>query len=489
MKLLNAKLGTKLIWGFGTIIAFLAVIALISLIQVGLMNSRISEVANVRITQLKYFYEIAKQYDVMARSASNIALTVEESVQKTQEDFYRINRTLVIENLNRLGKTMTSAQERKAFIRIKEAVEPMLVFYDKSVVYGRANRNAEAGDIIMIQVLPVQSRFLNAMNDAAQIVQTNSDDAASEAGTLTLVGGAVILILGIAAVLLCSMIALFITKSITRPINHVVEGLREASNQVDQASAEVTLSSRSLAKGTSEQAATLEETSASLEEINAMTKQNADNAGQAKKLMAEVNAVVSRVDKHVNAMAAAIHEVTKSSEETGKIVKTIDEIAFQTNLLALNAAVEAARAGEAGAGFAVVADEVRNLAMRAAEAAKTTSSLIEGTIGTVRNSNDLTLQTQQAFKENVLIAGKIGNLIDEIAAASQEQAKGINQVSLAVGEMDKVVQEAAAIAEESAGASAQMSSQAQQLKRYVVELAVVVKGRQNKTDLTLPALT
>jgi len=107
----------------------------------------------------------------------------------------------------------------------------------------------------------------------------------------------------------------------------------------------------------------------------------------------------------------------------------------------------------------------------------------------VRKSNDLTLQTQQAFKENVMIAGKVGNLIDEIAAASQEQAKGINQVSLAVGEMDKAVQQAAAIAEESAGASAQMSSQAQQLKRYVVELTVVVKGGQNKTDLTLPDLT
>jgi len=199
----------------------------------------------------------------------------------------------------------------------------------------------------------------------------------------------------------------------------VVSGLREASNQVAAASEEVTSSSQSLAEGSSEQAASLEESSASLEEITSMTKQNADNAGHAKTLMAEVRKIVDRVDGHVNTMASAIHEVTKSSEETGKIVKTIDEIAFQTNLLALNAAVEAARAGEAGAGFAVVADEVRNLAMRAAEAAKTTSSLIENTIATVRKSRDLTQQTQEAFKENVQISGKIGILIDEIAAASQ----------------------------------------------------------------------
>jgi methyl-accepting chemotaxis protein len=482
------KLGTKLIGGFGAVIGFLAVIVLVSIIQVALMNSRVSEIANVRILQLKFFYEIAKQYDVMARSASNIALTVDEGMQKTQEGFYKSNKALVLENLTLLEKTMKTSEERRSFGQIKEAVGLMLPLYDKSVEYGRANRNAEAGDIIMIQVLPAQTKFLNAMNETAEMVQTVSDAAAKEAWMFSVAGGTLILILGIAAVVLGSLIALFITRSITGPIKHVVSGLKEASDQVAQASAEVTSSSQSLAEGTSEQAASLEETSASLEEITSMTKQNADNAGHAKTLMTEVRKIVERVDSHVNTMASAIHEVTKSSEETGKIVKTIDEIAFQTNLLALNAAVEAARAGEAGAGFAVVADEVRNLAMRAAEAAKSTSSLIDNTIATVRKSRDLTQQTQEAFKENVAISGKIGNLIDEIAAASQEQAKGIHQVSLAVSEMDKVVQQSAAIAEESAGASAEMRSQAEQLKTYVIELATVVDGRENKPVYSPPAL-
>ncbi len=489
MGLLQMKLKTKLIGGFGMIIGFLALIVLISIIQVALMNSRVSEIANVRILQLKYFYEIAKQYDVMARSASNIALTVDENIQKNQEGHYRSNRALVVENLNRLEKTLTTARGRESFGKIKEAAGLMLPLYDKSVEYGRANRSAEAGDIIMIQVLPVQARFLNAMNETAQVVQVVSDGAAKEAWMISFFGGIIILILGVAAVVLGSLIALLITRSITRPINHVVSGLREASNQVAAASEEVTSSSQSLAEGTSEQAASLEETSASLEEITSMTKQNADNAGHAKTLMAEVRKIVDRVDGHVNTMASAIHEVTKSSEETGKIVKTIDEIAFQTNLLALNAAVEAARAGEAGAGFAVVADEVRNLAMRAAEAAKTTSSLIENTIATVKKSRDLTQQTQEAFKENVQISGKIGILIDEIAAASQGQAKGIDQVSLAVTEMDKVVQQSAAIAEESASASEEMSAQAQQLKGYVFELAAVVDGQKSKSAHALPALT
>ena len=173
-------------------------------------------------------------------------------------------------------------------------------------------------------------------------------------------------------------------------------------------------------------------------------------------------------------MAGAVAEITRSSEETGKIIRTIDEIAFQTNLLALNAAVEAARAGEAGAGFAVVADEVRNLAMRAADAAKNTSNLIENTIGAVRKGNELTNATQEAFKENAAISQKISQLVDEIASASVEQAQGVSQVGRAVTEMDKITQQAAANAEESAAAAEELNAQAEQMKGYVGALVKMV---------------
>jgi methyl-accepting chemotaxis protein len=175
-------------------------------------------------------------------------------------------------------------------------------------------------------------------------------------------------------------------------------------------------------------------------------------------------------------MGRAIEEVTKSSEETSKIIKTIDEIAFQTNLLALNAAVEAARAGEAGAGFAVVADEVRNLSMRAAEAAKHTGSLIENTINAVKNGRELTRLTQEAFKDNVENSRKMGSIIDEIAAASHEQAKGIDQITISITQMDKVTQQTAANAEETASASEEMNTQAEQLKDYVTYLTSLISG-------------
>jgi methyl-accepting chemotaxis protein len=182
----------------------------------------------------------------------------------------------------------------------------------------------------------------------------------------------------------------------------------------------------------------------------------------------------------MNDMAEAVNEISKSSEETGEIIKTIDDIAFQTNLLALNAAVEAARAGEAGAGFAVVADEVRNLALRAAEAARNTSDLIENTIKTIKNGSALTKMTQEAFKENLEISGKVAELVGEIAASSREQSEGIEQVNKAVAQMDSVVQHNAANAEESAGTSKEMEVQSGIMKQMVTDLAVFVGGQSKK---------
>lgn len=273
---------------------------------------------------------------------------------------------------------------------------------------------------------------------------------------------------------------LILSKRITIPISRIARDLNDASEQVAAASSQVATTSQHLAEGASEQASAIEETSASLDEMSSMTRQNADNAAQARTLMSEANKIVGRVDDQMKKMVTAIQDVTKSSEETGKIIKTIDEIAFQTNLLALNAAVEAARAGEAGAGFAVVADEVRNLAMRAAEAAKNTTSLIENTLITVKNSRTLTSQTQAAFKENMEISGKVSQLVDEIAAASHEQAQGINQIGKAVAEMDKVVQQSAASAEESASASQEMNAQAEQMKDYVNKFVAVIDGGNSK---------
>ncbi len=280
----------------------------------------------------------------------------------------------------------------------------------------------------------------------------------------------------IGALLVGVLLAVFITRSITKPVGRIIDNLNAGSDQVASAALQVSSSSQSLAEGTSQQAASLEETSSSMEEMSAVTKANADHAGQADALMQEARKVIGQAGQSMDEMASSMVKIAASGGEIGKIIKTIDEIAFQTNLLALNAAVEAARAGEAGAGFAVVANEVRTLAMRAAEAAKNTASLIEDTIQRINQGSGLVTKTQGGFAEVADAAGKVAALVSEIAAASAEQTRGIEGVNQAVGEMDRVVQQAAANAEESASASEELSAQASQMKDIVNELVVMVTG-------------
>jgi methyl-accepting chemotaxis protein len=285
------------------------------------------------------------------------------------------------------------------------------------------------------------------------------------------------------AVVMAVVWYLFYGKVIT-PITRAAEGLSDGSDQVASASGEVAAASQSLAEGSSRQASALQETSASIEELASMTSQNADNANQANALMAETGRVVNEANQSMRDLTGAMKEITRGSEDMAKIIKTIDEIAFQTNLLALNAAVEAARAGEAGAGFAVVADEVRNLAMRSAESAKNTANLIDDSIKKIKNGSAIVGRTNDAFDRVLSGAKKVGDLVNEIAAASNEQAQGISQISKAVSEMDTVVQQNAANAEESAAASEELNAQAMGMKELVSELTVLVTMKSAGGGLT-----
>ena len=283
----------------------------------------------------------------------------------------------------------------------------------------------------------------------------------------------IIAVIAIAAII---GLALVITTSITRPINRIIDGLNSGADQVAAASSQVSSASQSLAEGASEQAASLEQTTASMEEMSSQTKANAENAGQADVLMKEAKGIIEGAGQDMTEMASSMQQISEAGAEIGKIVKSIDEIAFQTNLLALNAAVEAARAGEAGMGFAVVADEVRALAMRAAEAAKNTQELVEQTVSRINQGSELVEKTQTGFSEITESAGKVAALVAEISSASKEQSQGIGQVNTAMVQMDQVTQQVAANAEESASSSEELSAQASTMKDMVLELVSMVTG-------------
>jgi methyl-accepting chemotaxis protein len=303
----------------------------------------------------------------------------------------------------------------------------------------------------------------------AEIDQSEAFAAVRAMTWLTLVTAAI----GIVAIV---VVALLVASSIARPLNRIISGLSAGSDQTRDAAGAVSSASQSLASGTSEQAAAIEETASSMEEMTAMTRRNASNAAEANAMMSETSEVVGRGQNSIAELSTAIDSIKHSSDETAKIIGTINEIAFQTNLLALNAAVEAARAGDAGQGFAVVAEEVRNLAARSAEAATNTAQLIAGAVENAENGVRVAGETTEVFQ---LIAGqaeKVASLVNEIASASGEQAQGIDQVNTAVSQVDTVTQGNAASAEESASAAEELASQAEDLNRMVSELRVLVEG-------------
>ncbi len=261
-----------------------------------------------------------------------------------------------------------------------------------------------------------------------------------------------------------------ISRDTTRRISSAVTALRQSSESIHNSSQQVATASQSLAQSCSEQAAVQEESSAGLAEVSSMTQQNSEHSQQASELAGQAEQAVSEGSQAIARMNQAIQKIRQSSEETSKIIKVIDEIAFQTNLLALNAAVEAARAGEAGKGFAVVAEEVRNLAMRSAEAAKNTSSLIEQAVNNAGQGVVCIEDVNTSLGTITAAIGKTNQIIAEIAGASHEQASKLQQITASASEIDKTTQQNAAIAEESASAASELQSMAQDLNGVVGQL-------------------
>ncbi|MFT3783167.1 MAG: methyl-accepting chemotaxis protein [Nibricoccus sp.] len=330
----------------------------------------------------------------------------------------------------------------------------------KVLELSRKAQNEAADEMLNGQLYPVYQAYIGGLRSMVDAARSKGNDAADDINqavrqTRTVVS------LGVGAALLIGCAAgLLITKRTSKALGGVAGELADGAAQLSSASSEINRASQSLAQGSSELAASIEETSATLEEISSMTKRNAESAGTAREIANQTRAAAENGSTGMQSMTAAMDAIKASSENTAKIIRTIDDIAFQTNLLALNAAVEAARAGEAGAGFAVVAEEVRSLAQRSTEAARETSEKIQDSIQKSEHGVSISGEVAKTLEEIVTRARRVDELVAEIAAASKEQSQGVEQVVTAVSQMEKATQTTAAGAEECASAAEQLNAQA-----------------------------
>jgi methyl-accepting chemotaxis protein len=377
--------------------------------------------------------------------------------------------------LARIQPLLVSETGKHLFSEVSAVVESVPAGESKVWEFGRTKQSDKASKVYAEETLPAIKQ-LNKLADDWVNLERKTLATGVETGRTQIsrsqwiTAGVVVLFLAITV-----LVTLMMFRSIAQ-LKKMTVDLHESGDQIANASTQVAGSSSSLAQGASEQAASLEETSAAVEEISSMTRKNAENSRTAAEVMTTVDQHVKDGNRTLEQMVLSMHEISTSSDKIGKIIKVIDEIAFQTNILALNAAVEAARAGEAGMGFAVVADEVRNLAQRSAQAAKDTASLIEESITKSNEGGAKLQQVTEVIRAITESSAKVKTLVDEVNLGSQEQARGIDEISKAVGQMSQVTQSTAAGAEESASASEELSGQAAAMGQIVERLRGMVSG-------------
>ncbi len=384
---------------------------------------------------------------------------------KTRQEYWNAN-SINPEISSKLAAVYSTAE--KCFNTIDNQLVPL----------AKAGHPEEIPSIIDTQFMPVFAEHRAAVDD---VVKSSTQFAANqEAAGAQTVKRNIQLLLGISFLVLVSVTAYayLVGRQLKGQLKQLAENLLAGSQQVAAAAQQVASSGQSLATGTTEQAARLQETSGTLNTMTSTTQRNADAAREASNLAEQTRSTVADANNGMVKMSDAIVQIQKSADETSRIIKVIDEIAFQTNLLALNAAVEAARAGEAGKGFAVVAEEVRNLAMRSADAARNTATLIQQAVQAAGNGVKIVGSVDQSLRGITAQANQFTTLVTEISAACTEQSQGIQSVSLATGGIEETTQSNAAAAEESAAASEELAAQSHEMNNLVGQLQALIEKKK-----------
>lgn len=490
----NMKIGTRLAIGFSSLLVLLALISLLSLINMSTMNYNTEQVTVRNYPQVVMVNRISDNVNLAARSIRNIVLLSDmDEIKREEERIIQSGRT-IDELLAELEKVTQSTEGKALIATIKDARAGYRADQVEAVRLAMNNQNEEAVEFLLNQMRVSQSLYFQSVQDMITHVSNRVESSGAAAADAYANARMFILSLTVVAILLAIAIAVVVTRSITKPLSEVLrytntmaEGdltfriehvtkdetgmllsavrttseklaqiigeVRSASDNLSSASSQVSATAQTLSQGTSEQAASLEETSATLEQSSASVAQNTENAKV-------TDATASKAAADAVKGGEAVTQTVSAMKSIAQKISIIDDIAYQTNLLALNAAIEAARAGEHGKGFAVVAAEVRKLAERSQVAAQEISGLASNSVGTAEQAGEL-LSTM------VPDIQKTSDLVQEIAAASEEQNTGLAQINSAMSQISAATQQSASASEELAATAEEMSGQAEQLQELM----------------------
>ena len=507
MKLFKMNIGTRLFFAFLVMLVLLGLVSAVSWRLLDKQKNQIFEITEVFDVKIALSHRMQTSLNIAFRAANNYIIFKDAESRNKGKEIIADSRKAIDEVIDELGKFMQGEKEKAAYDSILEhrkIARPQLKAVIQLVDEGKEEEAIAALKIAQASVDRWLVSAQDMVNLQKQIADTYNEDTQTESkSALNLIVG-----LAIAAIAIGTVLGLFITRSVTRPIReaikitetvasgdlrgvievhsqdetgqlmqalkvmndsliNIVRQVRNCTDAISVGASEITAGNIDLSSRTEQQAGSLEETASSMEELTGTVRQNADNARQANQLANTASDTATRGGTVVNQVVDTMGSINASAKKIVDIIGVIDGIAFQTNILALNAAVEAARAGEQGRGFAVVASEVRNLAQRSAAAAKEIKTLIGDSVEQVGIGAKLVDQAGATMMEVVDSVKRVTDVVSEISAASQEQTEGIDQINIAIAQMDQVTQQNTALVEEAASAAESLQQQANVLVEAV----------------------